>query len=226
MPTLWPSRGCSSVSVPVFVSCRRIVRMGPAPYPSIPGSGAPVDRGDGHRGRLLASPTKPSRSPVVALTSPRPAHRPSVSASFAWISRGTGRASGAPRITVASTLPIAPAALAEMGHDRAQEVERFASEALVGVREVLADVPSAAAPSRASITAWVRTSASEWPARPSSCGMSTPPRISGRPVANACVSIPRPVRDHHPMGSMRRSRRSNTHSSVTPASVSAATASS
>ena len=42
--------------LPVFVSCRRIVRMGRAPYPSIPASGAPVDRGDRHRRRALAAP--------------------------------------------------------------------------------------------------------------------------------------------------------------------------
>src|SRR3954447_19998246 len=54
--------------------------------------------------------------------------------------------------------------------------------------------PRAAAPSRASMIACVRTSASEWPARPLSCGMSTPPRTSRRPGENACVSTPIPVR--------------------------------
>src|SRR4051794_36035574 len=51
-----------------------------------------------------------------------------------------------------------------------------------------------AAPSRASMTACVRTSASEWPASPSSCGMSTPPRMSGRPGSNRWLSTPMPVR--------------------------------
>jgi hypothetical protein len=35
-----------------------------------------------------------------------------------------------------------------------------------------------AAPSRASVTAWVRTSASEWPRSIFSKGISTPPRMS------------------------------------------------
>ena len=38
-----------------------------------------------------------------------------------------------------------------------------------------------AAPSRASITAWVSTSASECPSKPRSCGMSTPPMMQRRP---------------------------------------------
>src|SRR4051794_7222040 len=54
--------------------------------------------------------------------------------------------------------------------------------------------PRPAAPSSASMIACVRTSASEWPARPSSCGMSTPPRISGRPGSKRWLSTPRPVR--------------------------------
>src|SRR4051812_29602417 len=69
--------------------------------------------------------------------------------------------------------------------------------------------PRAAAPSRASMIACVRTSASECPARPLACGMSTPPRISRRPGENACVSTPIPVRTVMPAaprcaGSLRR----------------------
>ena len=41
--------------------------------------------------------------------------------------------------------------------------------------------PRAAAPSRASLTAWSRTSASLWPSSPFDEGMSTPPIISLRP---------------------------------------------
>ena len=48
--------------------------------------------------------------------------------------------------------------------------------------------PSAAAPSTASITAWASTSASEWPSRPFSKGISTPPRISLRPSTRRCTS--------------------------------------
>ena len=48
--------------------------------------------------------------------------------------------------------------------------------------------PSPAAPSSASITAWVSTSASECPARPRSCSISTPPRISDSPSTKRCES--------------------------------------
>src|ERR671917_1339140 len=52
-----------------------------------------------------------------------------------------------------------------------------------------------AAPSRASATAWARTSESEWPMRPLSKGISTPPRMSSRPApAKAWASTPRPTR--------------------------------
>src|SRR5215210_2126730 len=53
-----------------------------------------------------------------------------------------------------------------------------------------------AAPSRASATAWARTSASEWPRRPFSKGISTPPRTSLRRASGAAKawnSIPRPT---------------------------------
>ncbi|MGN8554714.1 UNVERIFIED_CONTAM: SLC13 family permease [Microbacterium sp. SLM126] len=48
--------------------------------------------------------------------------------------------------------------------------------------------PSAAAPNSASVTACSSASASEWPSRPRSWGMSTPPRISLRPGTRACTS--------------------------------------
>src|SRR5437764_9849842 len=54
--------------------------------------------------------------------------------------------------------------------------------------------PSAAAPSKASVTACASTSASEWPSKPNSQGIVIPPRISGRPVAMRWMSQPRPVR--------------------------------
>ena len=46
----------------------------------------------------------------------------------------------------------------------------------------------AAAPRRASITAWVRTSASECPSSPRGWGTSTPPRIRRRPSTSRCTS--------------------------------------
>ena len=48
--------------------------------------------------------------------------------------------------------------------------------------------PIAAAPSSASMTAWVSTSASEWPSRPFSNGMRTPPRIRDRPSTSRWTS--------------------------------------
>src|SRR5947207_1326302 len=54
--------------------------------------------------------------------------------------------------------------------------------------------PSAAAPSNASVIACASTSASEWPSRPNSQGIATPPRISGRPGAMRWMSQPWPVR--------------------------------
>src|SRR5690606_5272906 len=52
--------------------------------------------------------------------------------------------------------------------------------------------PSAAAPRIASVTAWATASASEWPASPRSCGISTPPSTRRRPSAKRCESYPTP----------------------------------
>ena len=49
--------------------------------------------------------------------------------------------------------------------------------------------PSPAAPSSASMIAWVSTSASEWPARPALGAISTPPSTSRRPASKRCESI-------------------------------------
>src|SRR5262245_2320430 len=54
--------------------------------------------------------------------------------------------------------------------------------------------PRPAAPSRASISAWVTTSPSECPARPRSSSKRIPPSTSGMPSANACASTPSPMR--------------------------------
>jgi hypothetical protein len=80
-------------------------------------------------------------------------------------------------------------ARAEQRDDVAQQRERVGAGVRgVGVREVLPMSPSPAAPSSASMTAWVRTSASEWPASPRSCSMRTPPRTSARPASSRCES--------------------------------------
>src|SRR5664279_1895257 len=54
--------------------------------------------------------------------------------------------------------------------------------------------PAATAPSSASVSACSNTSPSEWPARPASCGISTPPIFSGMPGRNSCESQPKPMR--------------------------------
>src|SRR2546421_6423677 len=54
--------------------------------------------------------------------------------------------------------------------------------------------PSPAAPSRASITACVSASASEWPTSPLSCSTSMPPSTSFSPSARRCESQPIPAR--------------------------------
>ena len=61
--------------------------------------------------------------------------------------------------------------------------------------------PSAAAPNSASVIAWQSASASEWPARPCVCAISTPPRMSFLPSTSACVSQPSPTRQSGPRGS-------------------------
>ena len=73
--------------------------------------------------------------------------------------------------------------------------------------------PRPAAPSSASTIACVSTSASEWPASPRSPGISTPPRISGRPSSKRCVSMPMPVRISRPARAGAR-RPSNTQISL------------
>src|SRR5205823_3648136 len=53
---------------------------------------------------------------------------------------------------------------------------------------------SPAAPSKASVSAWARTSPSEWPASPRGCSIRTPPSTSGTPSSRACASKPVPTR--------------------------------
>src|SRR5205085_217276 len=54
--------------------------------------------------------------------------------------------------------------------------------------------PRPAAPSNASMSAWVTTSPSECPARPRGEGIATPPSTSGTPSAKAWASNPIPTR--------------------------------
>ena len=75
--------------------------------------------------------------------------------------------------------------------------------------------PRAAAPSRASVIAWARASASEWPSRPWLCGMVMPPRTSGRPVTRAWVSQPSPMRKWE-FADSKSSRQLSSPAMVTP----------
>ena len=101
--------------------------------------------------------------------------------------RAVGRRAAAPRrSTVASTFDHLPAQVAER---HPQQVERVGvPPALLVRREQGADVAQPGRAEHASITAWVRTSASEWPSRPRSCGISTPPSTSLRPAAKRWAS--------------------------------------
>lgn len=53
--------------------------------------------------------------------------------------------------------------------------------------------PSAAAPSKASHSAWITTSPSEWAMQPASCSIFIPPSHSSNPGAKAWTSYPCPI---------------------------------
>ena len=116
---------------------------------------------------------------------------------------------------MASTLPITNAALEQRDH-AAQQVHRVGPRGRVGVGEVLADVAEAAAPSSASMTAWVSTSASEWPASPSSCGISDAAEDERPPGGERVRVDPEAGADHQPAAPSPPPAPSNTQSSVTP----------
>ncbi len=67
--------------------------------------------------------------------------------------------------------------------DAADPANRF-----VRVREMLPMSPAPSAPRMASAMAWERTSASECPSSPRWCEISTPPRMSLRPLTRQCAS--------------------------------------
>ena len=52
----------------------------------------------------------------------------------------------------------------------------------------VSDYGDPSAPSTASASAWMSTSASEWPSSPLSCASSMPPRKSFRPATRGCTS--------------------------------------
>src|SRR6185312_12339529 len=155
-------------------------------------------------------PTKPIPSPVVALTLTYSGWTPSAPARLARIFSRCGASFGFSITTVESTLTSRSRrrwTIDITRPSRAIESASFQRSSVSGKWWPMSSRP--AAPSRASITACVRTSASECPASPRSWGISTPPRISRRPSASRWESYPRPVRvtPAPPPGASRRARR-------------------
>src|SRR5262245_41450545 len=56
-------------------------------------------------------------------------------------------------------------------------------------------LPRPHAPSNASVIAWLKTSPSEWPIKPFSWGIGTPPRIKDEEGPNRWRSYPIPIRN-------------------------------
>ena len=61
---------------------------------------------------------------------------------------------------------------------REEDVGRGAAPARIGRRKMLADVAVAERAEHRVVSGMQHTSASEWPARPRSCGMRTPPSMT------------------------------------------------
>ena len=136
--------------------------------------------------------------------------------------RDADRAAARSQITVTSMFTIAAGARCRRRCGAGRSSRRPSRRLLVAGR---ASRCPRARPRRgaASITAWVRTSASEWPVRPRSCSISTPPRIR-RPALGEAVTVVADPNAHvsesslttAPSGSSRRSRPSKTQISSTP----------
>ena len=120
-------------------------------------------------------PIQPIPSLVVALTLTR---AEVASARIRSISARSGPRRGSSQTTVASMFSIRPLIIPTTVRSRSIESASRQRSSSSGNRVPMSPRPPA--PSRASITAWVRTSASEWPSSPRSCSTSTPPRTSGR----------------------------------------------
>src|SRR5215207_5461650 len=133
-------------------------------------------------------PIQPMPSLVVALTLTR---ADVASASTRSISALWRSSRGRSQTTVASTLTIRPPTVPTAV--RSRSIESASRQRSSSSGKSVPMSPAPAAPSRASITAWVRTSASECPSRPSSCSISTPPRTRRRPSAKRWLSYPIPT---------------------------------
>src|SRR5580765_8468064 len=140
-------------------------------------------------------PSAPRLSFVVALTDTHSCPTRNASAMLREISDARGPTTGASATTVTSTFtsrPPAPSSIARIKPSRWRleaSFQRGSPEGKCRPRS-----PSAAAPSTASPTAWLSTSASLWPASPQSASNTTPPRTSRRPAVLAWMSYPIPTR--------------------------------
>ena len=127
---------------------------------------------------------------VVNFTFTARADTPIVAASMRRISSRCGPSFGASQITVASTCVTLKPCSSRNTHTWDSRSSESASRQRSSVSGKCWPMsPSPAAPSSASITAWVSASASEWPASPRSApGTSTPPSTSRRPASRRCES--------------------------------------
>ena len=185
-----------------------------------------VEGGDGQRRGALLAPDEAHPLPGRELTfdAAEPARPPASRGSR----RGEGASLGRSSITVASTWATAqpaPATRGERPRAAGPSSRRRASCSSVSGK-CWPMSPRPAAPSSASTIAWVRTSASEWPARPALAAGSRRRRGSAaaRRRSGGCRCRCRCA--SQPIGSSRRSRPSNTHSSLIPTCSSSSSASS
>ena len=132
-------------------------------------------------------PMKPMPSFVVAFTFTRPdrapARRPGAAPSRSR-SASFGRSRDHGHVDVHDAPPRAP----PHAGDAAQQLDAVGARASAGRRRESARRCRRARPRRAARRSprAASTSASEWPSRPRSPGISTPPRTSGRPPAKRC----------------------------------------
>src|SRR5919112_218360 len=142
-------------------------------------------------------PGKPRRSVVVPRTPTRDSSTPRADARFFLIASLWSLILGRSQMTTASTLATSHNSPTSPRTSRSNSIESASlyRSSVSGKYWPMSSRP--AAPRRASATAWASTSASEWPRRPLSEGISTPPSTSLRPssgAAKAWTSTPSPTR--------------------------------
>src|SRR5438552_7122638 len=140
-------------------------------------------------------PIQPMPSFVLAFTETCAGPVSSASESFSSMASMWGASLGFSRITVTSAWTNwnpASTTFRKALFKRSSEWAPFHCGSSGGNRRPMS--PSPAAPRIASVRACATASASEWPARPWAFGISTPPRMSLRPLAKGCESYPIPTR--------------------------------